>query len=254
MDISEIERRFKAAIAELGLSADQAEQLGASLVASDKSAAAAGIAYKSADAPAVYTAPDGTPGLIQDGCWVALKAAQPPRPSAPLPGSTPAAAPVVEVKAPGDEAREDPADEGSPDDLAQDAADFLGDMTVADFEAMLDSRIAPLIKALDIAGKMGGHIDELKSMVGGYATKEAGTAAQLAAAQKELAALKTQVADLAGDAPRIIAGGYRASQAAATVVGDGDARLKEAQPGADPIMQSFGGFLADLGLQGPQGA
>ena len=40
-------------------------------------------------------------------------------------------------------------------DLAQDA-DYLGDMTVADFEAMLQQALAPLIKELDIAGKLGG--------------------------------------------------------------------------------------------------
>lgn len=78
-------------------------------------------------------------------------------------------------------------------------------------------------------------------MMSGVATKEAGLAS-------ELAALKTQVAELAGDAPRVLAGGYRASAAAATVVPDGDARLKEAAPGSDPIMASFGGFLNDLGL------
>ena len=77
--------------------------------------------------------------------------------------------------------------------------------------------LAPLIKALDIAGKMGGHMDELKSMMGGVATKEAGLAS-------EVAALKTQVAELAGDAPRVLAGGYRASAAAAPPVPDGDAR------------------------------
>lgn len=42
----------------------------------------------------------------------------------------------------------------------------------------------------------------------------------------------------------------RASQTAATVVPDGDARLKAA-PAGDPIMQSFGGFLSDLGLASP---
>ena len=81
-------------------------------------------------------------------------------------------------------------------------------------------------------------------MMTGVATKEAGLAA-------EVAALKAQLAELAGDAPRAIQGGYRASQTAATVVPDGDARLKAAAPASDPIMQSFGGFLSDLGLAGP---
>jgi hypothetical protein len=232
MDISEVERRFKAAITELGLDANQAAALGQQLVAADKAAQAAGIAFKSQDAPepTVYTGPDGAPGIIQDGRFVALKAAVPPPPP-----EAPAA-----TKAPGDEMGEDPVTEDSPEDLAQDA-DYLGDMTVADFEAMLQQALAPLIKGLDIAGKLGGHVEELKGMMSGVATKEAGLAS-------EVAALKTQVAELAGDAPRVLAGGYRASAAAATVVPDGDARLKEAAPGSDPIMAAFGGFLSDLGL------
>ena len=196
MDANEIDKRFKAAIAELGLSPDQAAALGQQIAQTDKAAQAAGIAFKSQDAPTVYLGPDGTPGLIWGGAWVALKAATPPAP--------PEVVAAVEEKAPGDEAAEDPAAEGSPDDMAQDEGDFLGDMTVADFEAMLSTALAqalgPLVKALDVAGKMAGHVDELKSMMGGYAAKEAGTGAGIAALTARLAVLE-------GDQPSQLLGG-----------------------------------------------
>ena len=226
MDDIEFKRRLKAAIMELSLNRVEAATLGQDLAQTDKTAEAAGIAFKSQDAPTVYLGPDGTPGIIQGGAWVALKAATPPAP--------PEVVAAVEEKAPELEMEvEEPTDESY--------APAIGDMTPDEFGALLDARLAPLIKALDIAGKMGGHMDELKSMMSGVATKEAGLAS-------EVAALKTQVAELAGDAPRVLAGGYRASAAAATVVPDGDARLKEAAPGSDPIMAAFGGFLSDLGL------
>ena len=229
MDITEIERRFKAAIRELALSPEQAAALGQQIAQTDKAAQAAGIAFKSSDAPTVYLGPDGVPGIIQDGAFVALKAAA-------VPPALEAA--IEEEKAPEEEVAA--VEEETPD---EEYAPAIGDMSPDEFGAMLDARLAPLIKALDIAGKMGSHVDELKSMMTGVATKEAGLAA-------EVATLKAQLAELAGDTPRAIQGGYRASQAAATVVPDGDARLKAA-PASDPIMQSFGGFLSDLGLASP---
>ena len=51
MDMDEMERRFKAAITELGLSPAQASELGAQLTATEKAAAAQGIAFKSSTAP-----------------------------------------------------------------------------------------------------------------------------------------------------------------------------------------------------------
>ncbi|KPV48201.1 hypothetical protein SE17_39345, partial [Kouleothrix aurantiaca] len=103
MDEAEMEKRFKAAIAELGLTPAQAEALGGQLVATEKAAAAAGIAFKSQDAHIpVYTAPDGTPGIIQDGAWIALKAAAPPAADAPAD-----AADVAETMAEDDPAGEE---------------------------------------------------------------------------------------------------------------------------------------------------
>ena len=228
MHPNEIDKRFKAAIDALGLSAEQAAALGQQLAQTDKAAQAAGIAFKSSDAPTVYLGPDGMPGTTPDGAFVALKAAAPP--------------PALEAAIEDEKAPEEAIEIEAEAPEAEYAA-AIGDMSPDEFGAMLDARLAPLIKALDIAGKMGGHMDELKSMMTGVATKEAGLAA-------EVATLKAQLAELAGDTPRAIQGGYRASQTAATVVPDGDARLKAA-PAGDPIMQSFGGFLSDLGLASP---
>ena len=155
---------LKAAITELGLDANQAAALRQQLVAADKAAQAAGIAFKSQDAPepTVYTGPDGA------GHYSGR-----PLRGAQGGGPTTAARGARRDEGAGDEMGEDPVTEDSPEDLAQDA-DYLGDMTVADFEAMLQQALAPLIKGLDIAGKLGGHVEELKGMMSGVATKEAG--------------------------------------------------------------------------------
>lgn len=145
------------------------------------------IAFKSEDA-----VPPGPPvELTINGVVYALKAAPPPPPTET----------VVETQAAGDESSEDPAMEGTPEDQAQDEGDYLGDMNVADFEAMLSSALsaalAPLVKGIDIAGKMSGHMDELKSMMGGYATKSEGV-------QAEITALKARLAELEGSQPAVI--------------------------------------------------
>ena len=180
-------QRFKALVDTLGLSPAQVAALSHDLVTSEKAAQAAGIAFKSSEPPTVYTGPDGQLGIIQEGRFVALKAAGPPPELA--------AAALEEEKAPDDA---DLVDADAPEDLPPDAGEFLGDMAVADFQAMIanafTTALAPLLKSLDIAGKMAGHVEEMKSMIGGVATKEAGAAA-------EIAALKARLAVLEGDQP-----------------------------------------------------
>ena len=189
----------------LSLAPIQAAALGQQIAQTDKAAEGVTSQFKSRMRRPCTSAPTARPALSR----AARGRAQ---------GHTPPALPevvaAVEEKAPELEMEV----EDAPEESYEPA---IGDMTPDEFGALLDARLAPLIKALDIAGKMGGHMDELNSMMGGVATKEAGLAS-------EVAALKTQVAELAGDAPRVLAGGYRASAAAATVVPDGDARLKEA--------------------------
>jgi len=75
---------------------------------------------------------------------------------------------------------------------------------VSDFEAMLASALAPLIKALDISGKMGAHVEELKSMMGGVATKDDTRAAELAALKSAYGELAAKIAQIEGDQPAVI--------------------------------------------------
>lgn len=155
--------------------------------------------------------------------------------------------PPIEAKA---DMIEEVADEAT-DAMAEESGDYLGDMSAADFQAMLSealaAALAPLVKSLDIAGKMAGHMDELKSMMGGYtATKDAA----LAEVKETITAVQAQVADLSGSQPRILAGGFRASQSPATVTTD-ETKIKETGPSADPKAAAFGAFMQDLGFQGP---
>lgn len=233
MDIAEMERRFKAAVAELGLTPERAANLAQDLVQTEKAALAQGVAYKAEDAPPVYTGPDGSPGLIVDGRFVALKAA-PPFP--PKKADTNAAdamsepdgmakalgdPPMTGDVAPGDAELDDGAD-----DETAEMSDMVGDMAVSDFEAMLaqafTAAIAPLVKTLDISKAMGDHMNELKGMMGGYTTKEA----------TRITAVEAKLDDLLGNQPR--ATPYRASQDAATVIPDTH-RLKAAAPAEDPF-------------------
>lgn len=186
MDPQEVTRRLKAMQETLGLSPDQLVALAGDIATAEKSATDQQIAFKSDDAPAVYAAPDGALGMIVGGRFVALKAATMP-PAVAMP-------PMEEDKAAGDELIEDPAMEGTPEDNAADAGEYMGDMNVADFEAMLTGAIqaalAPLVKGLDISGKLAGHVDELKGMMGGVATKDNARAVEIAALKERLAALE----------------------------------------------------------------
>lgn len=191
MDPEEMERRFKAAISELGLDAAQAQQLGAQLVQTEKAAQTQGIAFKSDDAPAVYVAPDGTPGIIQDGHFVALKAAGPPPPP-----EEDAAAIELQADVPGE------LDDGMEEEAID--ADVVGNMAPAAFAGLIGQAvaeaIAPLVKAIDIAGKMDGQVNELKSM---FTTKESDAAAEIATLKAQQQQLAAQLAELEGDAPAV---------------------------------------------------
>ena len=184
MNQQEMARRFKAMAESLGLGADEIATLAGDLARSEKAADARGIAFKSSDAPHVYTAPDGTLGIIQGGAFVALKAAA---------DDTSAAAEVeVETESDAAEGDEEQADAGDLGEL------YVGDMTPDEFgqvlKAAFDQSFAPILKAMDMAGKMGSFVDEIKSMTATTQTKEAGNAA-------EIAALKAEIAELKGYAP-----------------------------------------------------
>jgi hypothetical protein len=159
MDQDEFNRRFKAACIELKLSPEQSADLYAQMVQTDKTATDQRVAFKSAEqAPApstVYYLPDGQPGVIVDNVFVALKAA-------------PSMAVEDEPAPPADDAMTavEEMDDGEPDAAP---GQYAGDMSVDEMRSMMQeivqATIAPLTKALDMAGKMGGMVDELKSMM-----------------------------------------------------------------------------------------
>jgi hypothetical protein len=185
MDIQEMEKRFKAAIADLGLDAQQAEALGAQLVATEKAASAQGIAFKSDETPDAY------PDVVING--VTYKAAPPDLP--------PANDPVIETKAPGDL----PMDDGDgADDEAAEVGDFVGDMTVADFETMIAQLLAPVLKLQDMVKSVGDAHAELKTMYGGVASKDDTRAQELATLKSSLMELQGKIAQIEGDQPATI--------------------------------------------------
>lgn len=221
MELDEMERRFKTAIADLDLDKEQAQALGQQLVATVKAAAEQRIAFKSEAAPAadppppeppatetIYYGPGNVPGIIADGQWIALKAA-----GAPPDLAIDAGAPPIEAKA--DDMVEAIADEvvDVPEEVD---GDFAGDMSRDELRAMLKTEVLePLIKALDITGQM----NEFKSMFTGTATKEAG----------ELTRLKTQYQQLANQIAQI-----EGRQPATILPAEVEAAFKSAGPAQPP--------------------
>jgi hypothetical protein len=200
MDPQEFERRLKVAEQKLGLSPEQTAAERAALLQTDKDASERKIAFKSDDAPQVYTAPDGTAGIIQDGRFVALKAA-----------AVEEALPAVEEKADVvvEEMVEEAADEGGEET-------YVGDMTPGEFRALLiDALQTAIVGSMGaISDKVATLDNELKTF--GYARqKEAGEVAvlkeQIEARTKEATDLAARLAELEGDQPRAVKSGFRAS-------------------------------------------
>lgn len=210
MDPEEMARRLQVAAKALGVPVDV---LAAGLAQTDKSAAALGIAFKAADAP-----PDE---VTIGGVTYTLKAPMPP----------------AEMVAAGTTEAEDGADEEAAADLAEPVADFIGDMSRADFEALLMDVFARAVQGMgsDISAKMAAMDEQLKGM--GYArAKEASDAAKVADRVAQLEAqlkeARAQLAGLTDDAARR-GRGYRPSQDGADADVTTAAALKtQQQPGA----------------------
>ncbi len=204
------------------------ESLLSTITTTDKAAQAAGTTFKDDEAPAWAAS------LITriEAIETSLKSA--------------AAEPVTEDVAEKDDG------EGDMEVLTDEAADMGADenmLTPAELAAVAQAVVQALGPHLNIEQKMAGHLAEMKSLVGGMATTKDAAIAEI---KEELATVKAQVTDLSGSQPRIMSGGYRASQAAATVTTD--EKLKEAAPQSDPKAASFAGFLQDLGLGGQPSA
>lgn len=101
--------------------------------------------------------------------------------------------------------------------------DFIGDLSKAEFAALMQEILAPLVSGLDIEKKIRGHADDIRSMVnGGMAQKDAA----IAEVKDAQAVLAQKLAALAGDQP--IAAGYRASQDPATALPEAAANALKA--------------------------
>jgi len=203
MELAEMERRFKAMYQELGLTPEQGLELGQQLLATEKAASTQQIAFKSADAapaaetPAatIYYGPGNQPGIIQEGQWVALKAASAP--------------PMLDAEddpALGGDSGVDEEAEGEPpiDDTAQMAGDYLGDMSWDEFAQKLGALLAPVLKMQDMVKSIGDAHAELKGMYGGVAQKDDARVQELASLKASLSELTTKIAQIEGDQPSVI--------------------------------------------------
>lgn len=187
MDPKEFERRLKVAQQKLGLNDEQTDYEHTALLATDKAAAERRIAYKSDTAPLVLVASDGTQGIIQDGRFVVLKAA------APTDAMT---------------AEDMPVDAGEADDTGEagDTAEFIGDMTPAEFRQLLREEFQAAISEFGtgITTKMGEMDGMLKNM--GYSrVKEAQAddqrAQEIARLKEQLTQTQTKLQELTEDQP-----------------------------------------------------
>lgn len=196
-----------AALKQLGFSDADITGLQTQAEATEKEATEQQIAFK-ADEPEIEY-----PDVVING--VTYKAF-PPKPAAE-------AAPEAEAKAdmlPGN-AAEDALDQGADD--AMETPDDGGGLTLSpeDMQAIgeavaqaLQAALGPLVSTMDLTNKIGSHMDELKSMMGGYtAKKDSGDAEKaeqiaqlqtsLKAAQEQQATLKAQLDDLLGLQPAV---------------------------------------------------
>lgn len=181
MEVSEMERRFKAMYQELGLTPEQAVELGQSLVATEKAASAQGVAFKS-ETPALED-------ITINGVVYTVKAAPP------------------SVEAMIEEQADDPMEEIAEEAIepeAEMAYDAIGDMTREEFSAFLTELLAPVLKMQDMVKSMQDMGSELKTMYGGVASKDDTRAAELAALKSQYTELAQKIAQIEGDQPATI--------------------------------------------------
>lgn len=188
MDPKEIERRLKAMGDALGLTPEQLAGYAGRIQQTDKSAQQQGVAFKSAQQPPaapaqVFSTPDGTMYLVQNGQAVALKAAMLPEakaePAMAMPAPTPAevAADVVE------------------DEEIEGGETYVGDMTGPEFEALLMRSFTAAIQQFggDLQTRMAAMDEQMKAL--GYSRKEAD------AIRQQIGALEQRLKELTSDQP-----------------------------------------------------
>lgn len=251
-----------AALKTLGFSDDDITSLQTQAEATEKAATDQGVAYK-ADEPARnvtinLSIPANAP--IKTAIEEALKAFPPfdaDKPghyeqengkwvfkAFPPKAAVAVAAPVE--GSPEEEAAESPEEEAAEPDAMMDDAGGLT-LSPEDISAIgqalsdaLTTALGPLVSTMDLTNKIGSHMNDLKTMMGGYqATKDA----EAAETKEQIATLTTKVAELTGDQP---AAPYRASAARDNVLTDATmlaAAKQLADPtGADPWADVKKGF------------
>ena len=154
-------------------------------------------------------------------------------------------APSAPEGSPEEEATESPEEAAAEGDTEDTGDENM--LTDAEIAAIAQATAAAVLDQLMPHLGIGQKMDELKTMMGGLSGGYAKKDAELAEVKTDLAAVKAQLADLAGDTPRILVGGYRASASKGTITTD-ETKLKEAQPNADPVAAAFGDFMSDLGF------
>lgn len=244
MNPEEIARRvaaFKADMDAKGVGADAIEAALAGIAQTEKSADEQHAVFKSSGLP-VYTAPDGTQGVIQGGQFVALKAIEPPLAEEKAPEV------AVEVEPPADE------------EMGESEEDGIT-LSPADFDALRGIIREEIMGAVGTLSDAVTKVDnDMKAL--GYtrqkeaddrATEIATLKAAIERGDKERAEQAARLAELEGEQP-IATKGYRASQDPKTVrekEGTGGDGTPPAQPVANPFadMQEF---IMGLGANGTQ--
>lgn len=239
----EFRKRVKAFVADMnqkGVTAEAVAQALVGLEVAEKAADSKGVAFKGLP---VYTAPDGTQGIIQDGLFVALKA-----PMAP-----------GEMMAAGETELVDGEAELAGESVAAGEDMLVADMTANDLREMIRSVIqesSGVIAELD--GKlaaMGYQRREKEAVVDKTLTTQQ---QQVAALQQQVATVAAALKELLGEpTPTPSRGAYRPSQdPAATVPAAMAAQLKEqttqaatatvstGDPQTDQIAQWLSGGIA----------
>lgn len=240
MDQATYDARVKAFMEDMNKKGVPPQTVAATLATmqqADKSAEQQGIAYKSDDAP---------PADPWQAVVAALKAALVPATKAPMDAE--------DDPALGGDSGIDEAAEGEPPLDAGDGGDYIGDMSVGDFRALLSEILAPVLKMQEMHKAIGDMHGELKGMLGGYATKDAGRASEIATLKAQLDAITAKLTQLTGDQPAV---GLPAEVEAALKSGGPQAPPDPSQPqipaGASPLTQLAARTMPQLYQVTPNG-
>lgn len=220
----------------IGFSDDQIKEILSKADTTMKDATDQGIAYK-ADEPEPEL-----PDIILNG--ITYKAF-PPK-------AAPAATDTPVEGSPEEEAAETLAEEAAEPDAGMDDGGGLT-LSPEDIQAIgqavsdaLTNALGPLVSTMDLTNKIGTHMNDLKTMMGGYQTKKDAEAAETVG---QITALAAKVAELTGDQP---AAPYRPSAARDNVLTDAT-MLAAAKQLSDPnAADPWADIKIGLGLAQPQ--